>query len=56
MWLGAGSWCGPGSDPEKVPTGDTTKAIPAMVEERDTESLTAEDEAAVNACRLVRRC
>jgi pSer/pThr/pTyr-binding forkhead associated (FHA) protein len=35
--------------PEKVPTGDTTKAIPAMVEERDTDSLTAEDEAAVNA-------
>jgi hypothetical protein len=35
--------------PERVPTGDTTKAIPAMVEERDTDSLTAEDEAAVNA-------
>ena len=35
--------------PEKVPTGDTTKAMPAMVEERDTDSLTAEDEAAVNA-------
>ena len=30
-----------------MPTGDTTKAMPAMVEERD--SLTAEDEAAVNA-------
>src|SRR5215203_7226700 len=34
---------------EKVPTGDTTKAMPAMVEERDTDSLTAEDESAVNA-------
>jgi pSer/pThr/pTyr-binding forkhead associated (FHA) protein len=37
--------------PERVPTGDTTKTIPAPVDEpRDSlELLSAEDEAAVNA-------
>ncbi len=34
---------------ERIPTGDTTKTIPAMVEERDTNPLTAEEEAAVSA-------
>ena len=34
---------------ERAPTGDTTKTIPAVVEERDTDSLTAEQEAAVAA-------
>ena len=34
---------------ERAPTGDTTKTIPAMVDERDASPLTAEDEAAVNA-------
>jgi pSer/pThr/pTyr-binding forkhead associated (FHA) protein len=36
---------------ERVPTGDTTKTIPALPtdEQRDVESLSAEDEAAVNA-------
>ena len=31
----------------RVPTGDTTKNIPAMVEEHGSEPLTAEEEAAV---------
>ncbi len=35
--------------PDRVPTGDTTKTIPAVVDERDAELLTAEDEAAVSA-------
>jgi pSer/pThr/pTyr-binding forkhead associated (FHA) protein len=40
----------PRSEPgERVPTGDTTKTMPAMGEERDTDSLTAEEEAAVTA-------
>jgi pSer/pThr/pTyr-binding forkhead associated (FHA) protein len=35
---------------ERVPTGDTTKTMPVPTEEpRDTLSLSAEDEAAVNA-------
>ncbi len=34
---------------ERVPTGDTTKTIPAVVDERDAELLTDEDEAAVSA-------
>ena len=34
---------------EQVPTGDTTKTLPAMTEERDTNPLTAEEEAAVGA-------
>ena len=34
---------------ERAPSGDTTKTIPAVVEERDTDSLTAEQEAAVAA-------
>jgi hypothetical protein len=35
---------------ERVPTGDTTKTIPAIPEDqRDGESLSAEDEAAVSA-------
>ncbi len=34
---------------DRTPTGDTTKTMPALVEERDFDSLTAEDEAAVNA-------
>jgi hypothetical protein len=34
---------------DRVPTGDTTKTIPAVVEERDFDALTAEEEAAVNA-------
>ncbi len=38
----------PGDSTERVPTGDTTKTIPAVVEDRDAE-LTAEDEAAVGA-------
>ncbi|HEU5485493.1 MAG TPA: FHA domain-containing protein [Microlunatus sp.] len=33
----------------RVPTGDTTKTIPAVVVEADLEGLSAEDEAAVNA-------
>jgi hypothetical protein len=32
-----------------APTGDTTKTMPAMAEERDFDALTAEDEAAVGA-------
>jgi pSer/pThr/pTyr-binding forkhead associated (FHA) protein len=35
--------------PDRVPTGDTTKSIPPLVEERESELLSAEDEAAVNA-------
>ena len=38
---------GEATDP--TPTGDTTKTMPAVVEERDFDALTAEDEAAVNA-------
>ncbi|HEY5821105.1 MAG TPA: FHA domain-containing protein [Propionibacteriaceae bacterium] len=38
-----------GESTERMPSGDTTKTIPAMVEERDTDSLTVEEEAAVNA-------
>jgi pSer/pThr/pTyr-binding forkhead associated (FHA) protein len=38
----------PGASTERVPTGDTTKTIPAMVDERE-DSLTAEEEAAVGA-------
>ena len=38
----------PSSGPP-VPTGDTTKTIPPVVLETDTEGLSAEDEAAVNA-------
>ena len=34
---------------ERVPTGDTTTNLPAVAEERDTEGLSAEDEAAVHA-------
>ena len=34
---------------DRVPSGDTTKTIPAMTEDRDSETLTAEDEAAVSA-------
>ncbi|GAA2104339.1 hypothetical protein GCM10009841_22240 [Microlunatus panaciterrae] len=39
------------AEPERVPTGDTTKTIPAAIgaEERELEPLSAEDEAAVNA-------
>ncbi len=32
-----------------MPTGDTTKTIPAVVEEREGEALSAEEEAAVGA-------
>ena len=40
----------PESAPDRIPTGDTTKTIPAIPEDqRDGESLSAEDEAAVNA-------
>jgi pSer/pThr/pTyr-binding forkhead associated (FHA) protein len=35
--------------PDRVPTGDTTRSIPPLVEEREGELLSAEDEAAVNA-------
>lgn len=38
----------PASAP-RVSTGDTTRTIPAVVVETDTEGLSAEDEAAVNA-------
>jgi hypothetical protein len=38
-----------GASAEPTPTGDTTKTMPAMVEERDFDALTAEEEAAVNA-------
>ena len=38
---------GSGTDP--TPTGDTTKSMAAVVEERDFDALTPEDEAAVNA-------
>lgn len=34
---------------ERIPTGDTTKTIPAIAEDRDFDALTAEEEAAVNA-------
>jgi pSer/pThr/pTyr-binding forkhead associated (FHA) protein len=34
---------------ERVPSGDTTKTIPAMAEDRDTDQLSAEEEAAVTA-------
>ena len=34
---------------DRVPSGDTTKTLPAMTEDRDSETLTAEDEAAVSA-------
>ncbi len=34
---------------DRTPTGDTTKTMPVLVEDRDFDSLTAEDEAAVNA-------
>jgi pSer/pThr/pTyr-binding forkhead associated (FHA) protein len=37
-----------GESTERVPSGDTTKTIPAMVDDRE-ESLTAEEEAAVTA-------
>lgn len=37
-----------GESSERIPTGDTTKSIPAMVDERE-EALTAEEEAAVTA-------
>jgi hypothetical protein len=37
------------SAPDPTPTGDTTKTMPAVVEERDFDALTSEDEAAVNA-------
>lgn len=41
---------GPPEDFEHTPTGDTTKTMPAMVEDlRDADALSAEDEAAVNA-------
>lgn len=36
-------------EPTRVPTGDTTKTIPAFAEDRDFDALTAEDEAAVHA-------
>ena len=40
----------PESAPDRIPTGDTTKTIPAIPEDqRDGESLSADDEAAVNA-------
>jgi hypothetical protein len=35
--------------PDPTPTGDTTKTMPAVVEERDFDALTDEDEAAVSA-------
>lgn len=35
--------------PERTPTGDTTKTIPTTNDERDTESLSLEEESAVNA-------
>ncbi len=38
-----------GESTERVPTGDTTKTIPAMVEDRDGDALSAEEEAAVSA-------
>lgn len=40
---------GQGETSDRVPTGDTTKTIPAVVEERDKDSLSVEEEAAVNA-------
>ena len=39
----------PATGGRPLPTGDTTKTMPAVVEERDIEALTAEDEAAVSA-------
>ncbi|MCW2801935.1 MAG: hypothetical protein QOF52_2618 [Propionibacteriaceae bacterium] len=38
-----------GQPADRVPTGDTTKTIPAVVEEREGAKLSAEDEAAVSA-------
>lgn len=38
-----------GETTERVPTGDTTKTIPAVVEEKDKDTLTPEEEAAVTA-------
>ncbi|HET9871890.1 MAG TPA: FHA domain-containing protein [Propionibacteriaceae bacterium] len=46
----AGGTAAPGQRPERVPTGDTTKTIPAIVDEREAASnLSFEDEAAVKA-------
>ena len=36
--------------------GDTTRTIPAVVDEREARALTAEDEAAVNALPQGRPC
>ena len=36
-------------EPARVPTGDTTKTIPAVTEERTEDGLTPADEAAVSA-------
>lgn len=38
-----------GETTERMSTGDTTKSIPAVVEEKDKENLTPEEEAAVTA-------
>ncbi len=39
----------PADHPKPVPTGDTTKTLPAVTEDRDADGLSAGDEAAVNA-------
>jgi pSer/pThr/pTyr-binding forkhead associated (FHA) protein len=46
---GGGVTGGAGQPAERVPTGDTTKTIPAVVEEREGAKLSPEDEAAVRA-------
>ena len=43
----------PGEATVRVPTGDTTKNIPPMVEEHTSEPLTAEEEAAVTGRKSV---
>jgi pSer/pThr/pTyr-binding forkhead associated (FHA) protein len=39
----------PTAEPERSPTGDTTKTFPAVTEDRDAEALSADEEAAVGA-------
>ena len=39
----------PQPEPERVPTGDTTKTFPAVTDDRDAEVLSPDEEAAVGA-------
>jgi hypothetical protein len=40
---------GASPEPERTPTGDTTKTFPAVTEDREMEALSADEEAAVGA-------